>query len=106
MEGDCASIDSVLCFAAAKRTEARTIRHFAENFAGVLKYTVPMDKVCDNLSIGTCDGVNRPAESLTKPATYPARGIWSAISNGQSARLITGDILVRLQGGPPKIDFY
>ena len=101
MEGDCASIESVLCFAAAKRTEARTIRHFAENFAGVLKYTVPMDKVCDNLSIGTCDGVNRPAESLTKPATYPARGIWSAISNGQSARLITGDILVRLQGGPP-----
>lgn len=106
MEGDCASTESANCFAAAKRTEARTIRHFAENFAGVLKYTVPMDKVYDNLSIGTCDGVNRSAESLTKPATYPARGIWSAISNGQSARLITGDILVRLQGGPPKIDFY
>ena len=80
MEGDCASIESVLCFAAAKRTEARTIRHFAENFAGVLKYTVPMDKVCDNLSIGTCDGVNRPAESLTKPATYPGRGISAAPS--------------------------
>lgn len=78
MEGDCASIESVLCFAAAKRTEARTIRHFDENFAGVLKYTVPMDKVCDNLSIGTCDGANRPAESLTKPATYPARGISAA----------------------------
>ena len=60
----------------------------------------------DNLSEGACGSTNRPAESLTQSATYPARGIWSAISNGQSARLITGDILVRLQGGPPKIDFY
>lgn len=59
----------------------------------------------DHFREGACGSVNRPAESLTQPATYPARGIWSAISNGQSARLITGDILVRLQGGPPKNRF-
>ena len=105
MEGDCASIESVLCFAAAKRTEARTIRHFAENFAGVLKYTVPMDKVCDNLSIGTCDGVNRPAESLTKTATYPARGIRFFSSKVEQAAH-NCRALVRFQEEPPKIDFY
>ena len=56
----------------------------------------------DNLSEGARRITNRPSGSLTKPPIYPERGIWSAISNGQSARLITGDILVRLQGGPPE----
>lgn len=32
----------------------------------------------DNLSEGACGSTNRPAESLTQSATYPARGISAA----------------------------
>lgn len=59
----------------------------------------------DNLSEGACGSVNRPAESLTQPATYPERGIRFFSSKVEQAAH-NCRALVRFQEEPPKIDFY
>lgn len=59
----------------------------------------------DHFREGACGSVNRPAESLTKPATYPARGIRFFSSKVEQAAH-NCRALVRFQEEPPKIDFY
>lgn len=59
----------------------------------------------DHFREGACGSVNRPAESLTKPATYPERGIWFFSSKVEQAAH-NCRALVRFQEEPPKIDFY
>lgn len=59
----------------------------------------------DNLSEGACRITNRPSGSLTKPPTYPERGIWFFSSKVEQAAH-NCRALVRFQEEPPKIDFY